>query len=236
MTDSATLGSACSLEGRAFQERLTWIAALNQKHLLRAQRNGTTLTLIYDPAAQHDVETLVSREQACCAFLEFRIIQSSEEVRLDITVPAHASQDAAALLAPFQGNQPAASATECCGTCTPTVSPVKATRIAGVATATSATAVIACGACCLLPLAFPAVAATALTGGLLGWLAGAHVWLTVLAVVAVAGAWLWVWRQSVKRKARLAGSTLGLMGLASLVLVLALAWPPIESRLMTWFL
>jgi len=236
MTDTATLGSSCSLEGRAFQERLTWIAELNRKHLRRAQRQGTTLMLTYGPAARRDVEALVSREQECCAFLEFRVANSSTEVRLDITVPAHASQKADALLAPFQGDQSATGATECCGTCSVPVSPVKAARIAGVATATSATAVIACGACCLLPLAFPAVAATAIAGGLLGWLAGAHVWLTVLAVVAVGGTWLWLWRQSVKRKARLANSTLGLMGLASLVLVLALAWPHIEPKLMTWLL
>ncbi|WP_159082233.1 hypothetical protein [Rhodanobacter thiooxydans] len=236
MTDTTTHGSACSLEGRAFQERLTWIAELNRKHLRRAQRQGTTLMLTYGPAAQRDVEALMSREQECCAFLEFRITHSSEEVRLDITVPDHASQEADALLAPFQGGRLATGATECCGTCSVPVSPIKAARIAGVATATSATAVIACGACCLLPLAFPAVAATAIAGGLLGWLAGAHVWLTVLAVVAVVGAWLWVWRQSVKHKARLASSTLGLMGLASLVLVLALAWPQLEPKLMAWFL
>lgn len=236
MTDTATPGPACSLEGRAFQERITWIAELNRKHLRRAQRQGTTLTLIYDPAARHDVEALVSREQACCAFLEFRITNSSEGVCLDITVPAHASQDADALLAPFQGDRSTAEATACCGACIEPVGPVKAGRIAGAATATSATAVIACAACCLLPLAFPAVAATAMAGGLLGWLAGAHIWLTVLAVFAVVGAWLWVWRQSVKRKARLATSTRWLMGLASLVLALALAWPHVEPKLMTWFL
>lgn len=236
MIDTTTLGSACSLEGRAFQERLAWIAALNRKHLRRAQRQGATLTLTYDPAAWHDVEALVSREQACCAFLDFRITHGSEEVSLDITVPTHASQDANALLAPFQGDRSATQATECCGACIEPVNPVKAGRLAGAATATSATAVVACAACCLLPLAFPAIAATAMAGGLLGWLAGAHVWLTVLAVVAVAGAWLWVWRQSVKRKARLAPSTSWLMGLASLVLVLALAWPHVEPRLMAWFL
>lgn len=236
MTDTANPGSSCSLEGRALQERLTWIAELNRKHLRRARRQGTTLMLTYGPAARRDVEALVSREQECCAFLEFEITNSSEEVRLDITVPARASQEADALLAPFQDERSAADATECCKTCSVPVSPVKAARIAGVATATSATAVIACGACCLLPLAFPTIAATAMAGGLLGWLAGAHVWLTILAVVTVVGAWLWIWRQSVKRKARLSSSTLGLMGLASLVLVLALAWPRIEPMLMAWLL
>jgi hypothetical protein len=113
---------------------------------------------------------------------------------------------------------------------------VKTGRVAGAAAATSTTAVIACSACCLLPLAFPAVAASAVAGGLLAWLAGAHVWLTVLAVCAVGAAWLWVWRQSVKRKARPAGSTLGLMAVASLVLLLALAWSHIEPTLMGLFL
>lgn len=236
MTDMAIPGPACSLEGRAFQERIAWITELNGKYLRRAQRQGTTLTLIYDPAARHDVEALVSREQECCAFLEFRIADNSEGASLAITVPAHASRDADALLAPFQGGRSTAGAAACCGACTGPASPVKAGRIAGAATVTSATAVIACAACCLLPLAFPAIAATAMAGGLLAWLAGAHVWLTVLAVFAVAGAWLWVWRQSLKHKARLASSTLWLMSLASLVLVLALTWPHIEPKLMAWFL
>lgn len=236
MNDTAPAGLACSLEGRAFQERVAWIAALNQRHMRRALRQGNTLTLVYDPAARHDVEELMSREQACCAFLEFRIAASSEEVRLDITVPSHASRDADALLAPFQGDQATTDAAECCGTCAAPASPVKAGRVAGAAAVTSTTAVVACGACCLLPLAFPAIATTAVAGGLLGWLAGAHVWLTVLAVCTVLAAWLWVGRQSVKRKARPAGSTLGLMGLASLVLMVALIWPRMEPTLMAWFL
>jgi len=236
MNDITVTGLACSLEGRAFQERLAWIASLNQWHMRRAERQGTALTLIYDPAARLDVEELVSREQACCAFLEFEIAATGEEVRLNITVPSHASRDADALLAPFQGAPLTEGATECCGTCAPPPNPVNAGRAAGAATATSAAAVIACGACCLLPLAFPAIATAAMAGGLLGWLAGAHAWLTVLAACVVVGAWLWIWRQSVKRKARLASSTLAFMGLASLMLVLAIAWPHIETRLMAWFL
>lgn len=231
---TALAGPACSLEGHAFQERLSWIAALNRKYLRRAQRHDRTLTLIYDPAARQEVESLVSRERECCAFLVFGITPGSEDVRLSVTVPTHAVHDVDALLAPFQGKQ-AADAAKCCGTCDAPASPVKAGGIAGAATATSATAVIACGACCLLPLAFPAIAASA-AGGLLAWLAGAHVWLTASATLTVVAAWLWVWRQSVKRKALPARSTLGFMGLASLVLAVALAWPHIEPTLMAWFL
>lgn len=111
------------------------------------------------------------------------------------------------------------------------VDPVRAGGVAGTAVATSTTAVIAGGACCVLPLVLPTVAVAA-TGGALPWLAGAHTWITGLAALVVAAGWLWIWRQSAKRKARAATSTLTLMGLASLALVLAIAWSRIEPWLM----
>lgn len=231
MTDGTSSVPACSLEARDFQERVAWITALNQRFLRRSQRQGSTLTLTYDAAARPQVEDMVSRERDCCAFLEFEVINADSEVELRITVPANATDNADALLAPFQGDPGSMAATECCGACEVPVSPVKAGRAAGTAMATSAMAVVACGACCVLPLAFPAVAATA-AGGALAWLGGAHLWMTGLAALTVGAAWLWIWRQSVKRKARAATSTLVLMGLASLALVLAIAWPRIEPSLM----
>lgn len=232
MTDNTSAGPACSLEARAFQERLAWIGVLNQSFLRRSQRQGNTLTLTYDAAARSQVEDMVSRERDCCAFLEFEVTNADEEVELRITVPLHATDNADALLAPFQGNQMSAAAAECCGACDVPASPVKAGRVAGTAVATSATAVVACGACCVLPLAFPTIAATA-AGGALAWLGGAHMWMTGLATLTVAAAWLWIWRQSVKRNARAATSTLILMGLASFASGLAIAWPRIEPSLMT---
>jgi hypothetical protein len=109
--------------------------------------------------------------------------------------------------------------------------PLKAGKVAGAAAATSATAAIAWGACCVLPLAFPAIAASAI-GGVLVWLAGARVWLTMLAALVVVAAWLWVWRQSVVRRARPAPLTLWLMGAATLLLVAGLAWTRIEPALL----
>lgn len=231
MTDSASAGPACSLEARAFQERLAWIGVLNQKFLRHSQRQGNTLTLTYDAAARSQVEDMVSRERDCCAFLEFEVADANEKVELSITVPAHAADNADVLLAPFHGDSTSIAVTECCGACDIPASPIKAGRVAGTAVATSTTAVVACGACCVLPLAFPALAATA-AGGALAWLGGAHLWVTGLAALIVAAAWLWIWRQSVKRKARAATSTLVLMGLASLTLALAIAWPRIEPSLM----
>lgn len=231
MTDSAPPAPACSLEARAFQERLAWIAALNQKFMQRVQRLGNNLTLTYDAAALPQVEEMVRRENDCCAFLQFEVTNAGEEVELSITVPAHATENADALLAPFLGDEVSPDASECCGACDMLGSPAKAGRVAGTAVVASATAVVACGACCVLPLAFPVVGASA-AGGVMAWFAGAHLWLTGLATLAVVAAWLWIWQQSVKRRARAAASTLILMGLASFTLVLALVWTRIEPPLM----
>ena len=103
--------------------------------------------------------------------------------------------------------------------------------VAGVAVAGSVTAVVASAACCVLPLAVPALAASA-AGGALAWLGGAHAWITWLAAVIVVGAWVWVWRQSATRKARPARSTLWLMGASTAAMVLAFAWPAMEPALM----
>jgi hypothetical protein len=106
----------------------------------------------------------------------------------------------------------------------------KAARTAAVASATGA---VACGVCCVLPLALPAVA-LASAGGILAWFAGAFAWMTRVAVVAVAGAWGGVWWQSARSRAKPAPSTLYLMGLATMLLVLALVWPLIEPQLVRW--
>ena len=100
-------------------------------------------------------------------------------------------------------------------------------RAVGAAAITVATAALACAACCLLPIALPAIALGS-TGAVLAWFGQAHVWVTGLAILSVAVAWLQVWRQSVRRRARPGPATLGLMALATLVLLGALLWPRIE--------
>lgn len=220
---------ACSLEAHAFQERVKWIAALNQQFLRSFSRQGRTLTLIYDAAALQQVEEMVTRERDCCAFLEFDL-QRGETVKLTIIVPAQAADDSDKLLAPFY-QQVTADAVSCCGTCETPARPMRAGGAAGVAVTTSTTAVVACGACCVIPLAFPAVTAT-VAGGALAWLGKAHVWMTGLAVLVVVIAWLWIWRQRVKRGTRASNATISLMSVASLVALLAVAWPQIEPSLM----
>jgi uncharacterized membrane protein YsdA (DUF1294 family) len=49
-----------------------------------------------------------------------------------------------------------------------------------------------------------------------------------LALIAVAGGWLWVGWQSFRHKARPTASTLGAMGAASLLLALVAVWSIVE--------
>jgi hypothetical protein len=74
-------------------------------------------------------------------------------------------------------------------------------RTALVAALTMAGGAVVCGVCCVLPFAFPAVAAAG-TGSLLAWF-GAHNWATTVAAAIVAGAWISIGFQSHRaRKSR----------------------------------
>jgi len=232
--NAVSSAATCSLEGRAYQERIRWIAELNQRSLLRSSRQGSVLNLTYALIARSDVEKMVTQEQECCAFLDFSL-QVSEAVDLTISVPGHAASRADDLLAPFDGTARLGTDITCCGICESPAFPVQESKAAGAAMLTSATAVLTCGACCVIPLAFPAIAAT-MAGGLLAGLARAHTWMTGVAVGVVVLAWLWIWRQTVKHKARASNATLGLMGAASLVTLLAIAWSSIEVPLIALIL
>jgi hypothetical protein len=103
-------------------------------------------------------------------------------------------------------------------------------RTASTAALTTAAGAVACGLCCALPFAFPAVAASA-AGGVLAWLAHAHGWVTRLAAVIVSGAWISVALRSRGAKAKPANATLYWMAAASAALALAIVWPTIEPHI-----
>lgn len=106
-------------------------------------------------------------------------------------------------------------------------------RVAGATALTSSSAaVVACAACCVLPLALPA-AALAASGGVLAWLTGAHVWITVVAAVMVAAAWLLVFWQSRRNGLKPHRGTLVILTLSTALMMLAFAWPAIEPLLVT---
>jgi hypothetical protein len=100
---------------------------------------------------------------------------------------------------------------------------------------TAATGAVACAACCVLPFALPAVALAGL-GGIIALLAGALVWVTALAVVIIAGAWMWVAWQSFRSQARPARSTLYMMGCATALTTVAAMWRLIEPTLVRFLL
>lgn len=102
-------------------------------------------------------------------------------------------------------------------------------RMASAAATTLAIGAVACGVCCVLPFAFPAVV-LASTGGLIAFLAQAFGWALYLATAMVAGAWLWVARDIRRTGKRPARSTLLTMSLATMALVAAMLWPLVEPR------
>lgn len=98
-----------------------------------------------------------------------------------------------------------------------------AAKAAVIAAGTAA----ACTACCVLPFTLPAIV-LANIGGMLTVLDHAHGWMTWLAVAAVAAAWVWIGRQSIRARARPATSTLAMMGIATAIMVLAASWPVLK--------
>lgn len=77
---------------------------------------------------------------------------------------------------------------------------------------------VACGVCCALPFAMPAVALAG-AGGALAWLGGAQAILLVVAVVLVLSAWLWIGLRSALSKRRPARATVIALSIATAVLV-----------------
>jgi hypothetical protein len=109
-----------------------------------------------------------------------------------------------------------------CG-CQPKPKGNGAAKAALIAAGTAA----ACAACCALPFALPAIV-LANIGGVIALVDHAHGWATWMAVAAVAGAWIWIGRQSLTARTRPATSTLAMMAVATVVMTLAASWPLIK--------
>lgn len=149
---------------------------------------------------------MVHRERDCCAFLTFALREGGDEIVLVISAPEEAEVAAETLfdqfVTPARTGEPGA---------------------ARVALACSCSAA-ACAVACVAPLVLPAVVLAGM-GSMLAWLAGAHGWMTGLALLTVAVAWLWIWREARRLGMRPSWSTLHFMGVATFLLALALVWP-----------
>jgi hypothetical protein len=105
-------------------------------------------------------------------------------------------------------------------------------RAASAAAATVAVGAVACGVCCVLPFALPAVV-LASSGGVLAVFAQAFWSALYLATIMVGGAWLWVFADTRRTGKRPARSTLTMMAVATTALGAAAVWPTIEPHLIT---
>jgi hypothetical protein len=101
MDDRDTPPIACTLQGGWYEERLAWIADLAREGLRSHARQDLMLQLRYAPEVAARVRDMVRKEQDCCAFLDFELTESSDDVRLTITAPERARDVADALFEQF---------------------------------------------------------------------------------------------------------------------------------------
>lgn len=98
---SAALAAACTLGADDFAARLVAIRDLTQRSLLRGERAGMTLHLVYESTALAEVEDLIARETECCAFLDFSVQPGAGGVRVTVTAPESSAAAAEELYARF---------------------------------------------------------------------------------------------------------------------------------------
>ena len=220
---------ACALAPGEFKGRLASIAA-NKDALRNYVRRDLVLELRYAPEARERVLEMVRNEQACCAFLTLELDEVGNEIRLIITAPERARDAADGLFEQFVANSPAPSSCACAAPASTDKPPLKeppGSKAAGVTAVTLATGAVACGVCCVLPFALPATVLAA-TGSLLAWFVKLHLWVTILAILSVAGAWGWIGWQTRRKPAF---STRLMMGAATVLLTVAVLWPLLEKPL-----
>ncbi|MBP2449951.1 hypothetical protein [Rhizobium leguminosarum] len=92
---------ACTLDADEFKVRTQLIRILTSRHLRQATRNDLRLNLTYAPEALSDVRELVRMEEACCAFLTFKLTHNATGVFVTITAPEAAAAAAEDLFAHF---------------------------------------------------------------------------------------------------------------------------------------
>ena len=92
---------ACTLDLQAMGPRLAEINRLTQEHLRSHRVEGRTLRLAYDTEAAQKVARIVELERVCCAFLDFELKATADEVELSVTAPGQEGTDANWLFAQF---------------------------------------------------------------------------------------------------------------------------------------
>lgn len=101
---------------------------------------------------------------------------------------------------------------------------------ASTAATTVTVGAVACGVCCVLPFALPAVV-LASSGGALAMFAQAFWGALYLAAAMVGTAWLWLLAQMHRSGKRPARATLSMMAVGTAALAAAALWPSLEPHL-----
>jgi hypothetical protein len=196
----------------------------------------------------------VRREAECCEFLRFEISEEADAVRLRISAPPVASAAVEMIFAPYLAGTDVAA--ECgaaaVGNGEQTLVSLNSKvhggdrldangtgaltdrrSLTSTGALTSAGVAVACGVCCVLPFALPAVAMTWF-GGVFATLAGMYRWAGVVAIGMIAAGWLLVWWRSMRTRGAPAGSTMRTMMLATLIGGVAVGWPLVERSVIAW--
>lgn len=99
--DDTAAAIACTLSAGDFKARAADIRRLARRSLLSSRREPLRLELIYAADSFAEVEDLVAKETACCAFLGFDLRRDATGVSLTITAPPAAAAAADELFAHF---------------------------------------------------------------------------------------------------------------------------------------
>jgi hypothetical protein len=91
---------------------------------------------------------------------------------------------------------------------------------------------LACAACCVLPIAFPAIA-LAFGGALLVWIDVATKAMFVAALLSVVGAWGWIAYRARSSGKRTPQATMVMLSVATVVLLAGLALPLYEPLIVS---
>lgn len=67
--------------------RLAWIRRVAEQSLINHELTGTTLRLMYRIEAQQELEQIVAKERACCAFLTYSLERTASAMQLSIHAP-----------------------------------------------------------------------------------------------------------------------------------------------------
>ena len=104
---------------------------------------------------------------------------------------------------------------------------VTADKAAPRAALTTSGGALDCAACCVLPVAFPALA-LAFGGALLVWIDIATKAMFIAALFSVLGAWGWIAYRARSSGKRTARATIVMMSVATALLLVGLAFPLLE--------